>query len=68
MRIKQIAGFHILADDLRRDIEVAYFPNILTAQRFVQDRFPNHVVARNGECIQVTNRDRSFTVVSFKPR
>ncbi len=67
MKLKQIAGFHLLDDDVCRNIEVTQFSDLFVAQRFVQGKFPNHVVSRTGERIYVANKDRSFTFVSFIP-
>jgi len=66
MKIKPIAGFYLLSHDVRREIEESQFTNIGVAHRFVQQHFPHHLVAREGGCITVTNRDRSLLVASFK--
>jgi len=66
MKIKQIAGLRLLSDDTRRDIEGVQFSNVYLAGRYLQRRFPLHVVQPQGERIDVRNRDGSFVLLSFK--
>jgi len=66
MKIKQIAGFRLLSDETRRDIEDAHFSSTAVARRYLERRFPHHVVQPEGERLDIRNRDGSFVLLSFK--
>jgi len=66
MKLKQILGFQFIRPESRRTLEAAQFPNLTTARRFVEKCFPNHVVVHGNDSIVVTNRDKSFTVATFR--
>jgi hypothetical protein len=66
MQIKQIAGFSLLSDASRREIEEARFQSAFSAQRHLQRLFPRHLVRPQGERYDVANRDGSVIILSFR--
>jgi hypothetical protein len=67
MRIVQVGGSRLMAEDARRRLESIVFRSSLEAARGLQRCFPHHVVYERGDRIQVAVRDRSFVVADFKP-
>ncbi len=66
MKIKQIAGFSLLPDANRRNIEDARFETTFSAQRYLERRFPHHSVRPRGERFDIANRDGSVVLLSFR--
>ena len=66
MRLKQILGQNLLSEHARQQFENASFSDLGNARVFIQRKFPNHVVHKDGNRIVVANKDRSFHVAVFK--
>ncbi len=67
MRIVQVGGSGLMAEDARRRLESIVFQSSLEAAKRLQRCFPHHVVFERGDRIQVAVRDKSFVVADFKP-
>ena len=66
MRIIHVKSAGILAENARRTMEEMFFPDREAAARELKDKFPNHVVVADDDCIRVTNRDGSVNVALFR--
>jgi len=66
MKLKQIKSAGILSEEARQRLEDIFFLDLDNATGAVQKHFPNHIVDKKGNCLQVLTKDRSIVVTSFR--
>ena len=66
MRIRQVRGTGLLAEQSRRRLERTAFPSLEHARQELQQLFPHHRVVSEQGRISVEVKDRSFQLALFQ--
>jgi len=66
MRIIQIHSQSVLFEHARKRLENVFFNNAEEAVQTIQQEFPNHLVFKLGNIIEVANKDATVKVASFQ--
>ena len=66
MRIIQIQSRGILSEQARRNLESIFFRDSEDAVETLQRTFPNHLVFKLGDTIEVANQDATIKAAYFQ--
>jgi hypothetical protein len=66
MKLKQLHGHQLLSVMARESFARMSFNDLANARFALQRCLPNHLVAREGDRLVVTTKDKAFRVAEFK--
>ncbi len=66
MRIIKVQSEGILSEQARKSLEAVFFRNSEEAVQTVQQAFPNHLVFKLGDTIEVANKDATIKAAYFQ--